>query len=117
MGKAPRGSNILQGSEVKIVVFDSVEKAVRGLQFRTLVEQDVLFSFPSVRPGTSFHSMNVPEPFDLAFVASDGTVLSLATLTPPLETAKAPAGTARAYESKAGWLWHWGFVPGMRVNA
>jgi uncharacterized membrane protein (UPF0127 family) len=101
---------------MKILVFDTLEKAVRGLQFRTSIEPDVLFAFPNVRPGTSFHSMNVPEPFDLAFVASDGTVLSLATLTPPLETAEAPTATARAYEAKAGWLWHWGLVPGRRVN-
>jgi uncharacterized membrane protein (UPF0127 family) len=101
---------------VRIVVFDTMEEASVGLQFRASIDPGVLFAFPEVWPGTRFHSLNVPEPFDLAFVATDGTVLGLATLTPPTEIAEAPAGTARAYEAKAGWLRHWGFVPGRQVH-
>lgn len=101
---------------MRIEVLDTSEKRTRGLQWRRSVEPDVLWLFPGIPGGTWFHSMNVPEPFDLAFLARDGTVLLVATVTPQAEMVQAPLGTDRAAEAKAGWLRFWGFIPGRRVN-
>lgn len=98
------------------MVFDTPEKRIRGLQFKRVIEPGTLFVFPDITRGTGFHSENVPEPFDLAFLGADGTVLLAATVAPPREVVWAPEGTVRAVESKAGWLRYWGFLPGRNMQ-
>lgn len=100
---------------VKIVIFDTPALQERGLQFRGQIEDDTLFYFPLVNPGVQFHSRNVPEPFDLAFLARDFSVLRKVTVHPPDGTAVAPPGTWAAVESKAGVMARWGFREGVQV--
>lgn len=99
-----------------VVVLDTHELQAQGLQHQKAIDDNTLFVFPFVRPGDSFHSRNVPEPFDLAFLSRDFKVLGQRTLHPTLETMTAPPGSFMAVESKAGRLIRWGFVPGLRVK-
>lgn len=87
-----------------------------GLQYRAMIEPDTLFVFMPLGSGRTFHSRNVREPFDLAFLGYDWTVLQKDMISPPHGTAMSPEGTAMAVEAKAGWLDFWGFLPGRRVK-
>jgi uncharacterized membrane protein (UPF0127 family) len=97
---------------MKLIVFESAEDQARGLQHRRPIEPETLFAFPGTREGALFHSRNVTEPFDLAFLSAELVVLHLVTLVPPAATALAPPGTALTVEAKAGELQAWGFAPG-----
>lgn len=87
-----------------------------GLQYRPYIENDILFAFPEMEGGDWFHSQNVPEPFDVAFVDADGAVLELWRVVPPEEMVQCPWGTAVVLEAKAGNMARWGIVPGRSVN-
>lgn len=89
---------------MKIIVFRTREEQVVGLQFRPRIEDETIFVFPNVKPGTVFHSRNVSEPFDIAFLDKTYSVLKKETVTPEAETVAAPAGTAIAIEARAGLL-------------
>lgn len=89
---------------MKTRIFESDAEIARGLQFMEPIPADTLFVFPGVPERAHFHSENVREPFDLAFVSEDDRVLYLQTLYPPYATATAPPGTAYAVESKEGVL-------------
>jgi uncharacterized membrane protein (UPF0127 family) len=91
-------------SGVRFVVLRSPAEQELGLQHRARVEADTLYVFPGVRGGAVFHSRNVPEPFDLAFLSEDWRVLWKGTLVPEADTAAAPFGTALAIESRAGMM-------------
>jgi len=86
-----------------------------GLQYRQYIEPGTLFVFPLINEGALFHSRNVREDFDLAFIAEDFTVLAKRTIHPELETMEAPRRTFMALESKAGEMRRWGFEPGGKV--
>lgn len=100
---------------VRFIIFDSEEEQAKGLQYRQYVEAGTLFIFPRVHPGSLFHSRNVREDFDLAFVGEDLTILAKATIHPQAETMTAPEGTFMALESKAGEMSRWGFEPGLKA--
>lgn len=100
---------------MRIVIFDTPEDKARGLQFIPVIEPGVLFLFRDIPGGTWFHSQNVREPFDIAFISADRRILSLQRMVPPLDLAQAPPECAMAVEAKAGWLPHWGFLPGWRT--
>lgn len=89
---------------MRIIVFRSREEQVVGLQYRPRIEDETIFVFPDVNPGTVFHSRNVREPFDIAFLDKTYSVLVKETLTPEAGTVTAPAGTALAIEARAGVL-------------
>ena len=97
-------------------IFETLEEQEEGLQHRPSIEADTVFVFPLIRAGALFHSRNVAEPFDLAFVSERGEVLLIRTLTPTEETMVAPEGTWMAMESKAGLLFRMGFQPGALVD-
>lgn len=101
---------------MKVVIFDTWERQANGLQHRKPVEDQTLFIFPLVEAGMLFHSRNVTESFDIAFLSRDRTILLLKTITPELETILAPAGSFMAVESKAGYLRRVGFVPGRKAT-
>lgn len=101
---------------MRIVVFETREEQAMGLQYKFPIEPDTLFVFPGIRDGAVFHSRNVREKFDLAFLSYDNTVLYVSTLTPEDAIAVAPAGTWTAVEAKAGWLSRWRFIQGYRVS-
>lgn len=89
---------------MRFVVFRNREEQVVGLQHMEKIPDETIFIFPSVRPGTVFHSRNVREPFDIAFLDKTYSVLKKETVTPQAETVEAPAGTMLAIEARAGLL-------------
>lgn len=101
---------------MRLVIFDTPEQQITGLQYRQYIEPGTLFVFPLIEPETLFHSRNVREDFDLAFVAQDMTILWKGTIHPEKEVALAPKGTFMALESKAGEMAKWRFYPGMRAR-
>ena len=98
--------------EVKVVTFETPDERVRGLQFREAIEPDTLFVFPSTYQGAAFHSKNVPESFDIAFLSRELIVIQIEQIWPPGGISVAPPGTSMAVEAKAGMLKRWGFRPG-----
>lgn len=101
---------------MKVVVFQTPEEQETGLQYRPAIEAGVAFVFPGIPPGVQFHSRNVAEPFDIAFLSRDGLVLLSGRMFPPYDVIRAPEGAEIAVEAKAGWLPHWGFLPGYKVR-
>lgn len=100
---------------MRVVIFNSQDEQAIGLQYRRYIEPDTLFVFPFIQAGSVFHSRNVPEPFDLAFLAHDRTVLWKGVIVPTDEVAPAPHGTAMALEAKRGWLSAFGVEVGRRA--
>lgn len=101
---------------MRVVVFNTPEEKAMGLQYQYPIPPNTLFVFPDIPPGAVFHSRNVREPFDLAFLSYDNTVLYASTIKPEDEIAVAPAGTWTAVEARAGWLGNWRFIQGYRVS-
>ena len=100
---------------MRVVIFNSPDEQAIGLQYRRYIEPDTLFVFPFLRSGSVFHSRNVPERFDLAFLAPDRTVLWKGVVTPTYEVAPAPQGTTMALETKEGWLSAYGIEVGRKA--
>lgn len=100
---------------MKVLIFGTLEAQAKGLQYRPSIEDDILFVFPYIEGGRVFHSRNVAEPFDLAFLSKQMRVIRAVTITPPYETDMAPEGTFMAIEAKAGNLEKWGFLRGEPV--
>ena len=101
---------------MRYAILDTFEKQERGLQHLTRIDPDLVLVFPYVEPGWVFHSRNVPEPFDLAFVSRDRRVLLLETVHPPTGTLRAPAGSWMALESAAGSLSGLGLGPDSLID-
>jgi uncharacterized membrane protein (UPF0127 family) len=101
---------------MKVVIFNSQDEQAIGLQFRRYIEADTLFVFPFIREGSVFHSRNVPERFDLAFLSPDRTVLWKGVITPSEEVAAVPPGATMALETKEGWLSAYGIEVGRRAT-
>lgn len=100
---------------MRFIIFDSPDEQATGLQYRQYIEAGTLFIFPGIAPGALFHSRNVREDFDLAFVGEDMTILAKATIHPEKGTLSAPEGTVMALESKAGEMSRWGFEIGLQA--
>jgi len=101
---------------VNIHLFETPDEQGKGLQYLDAIDPDMLYVFPDVSEGVEFHSMNVPEPFDIAFLNEHYFVLSAHLMRPQADRIKAPTGTAMAVEAKAGNLGHWGFRPGRTMS-
>lgn len=87
---------------MKTVIFATPEEQSLGLQFLTEIPGDVIYRFPRIYRGAVFHSHNVPEPFEIAFVRADGYILKCILMTPPDSVATAPDGTSYVLEAKPG---------------
>lgn len=101
---------------MNITIMDTPEKQAKGLQHLQAIPRDTLFVFPLITDEMYFHSRNVPERFDIAFLDENFVVLEIATITPPNETINPPSGSAIAVESAAGQLAWLGFEVGHRVT-
>jgi len=97
---------------MNVLILETLDEQAEGLQHLERIDSNVLYVFPSIPEGTEFHSMNVAEPFDIAFLTDWYFVLSVIRMTPTEDRIRAPRGTAFAIEAKAGSLARWGFVPG-----
>lgn len=100
---------------VHVHVFETAEDQARGLQFMSPIDPDTIYVFPVVPEGTEFHSVNVREPFDIAFLTEDYFTLLVARMAPEADRIRAPKGSALAVEARAGNLPKWGFRPGRGV--
>lgn len=97
---------------MNIHVFETPEDQERGLQFLPRADPDTLYVFPEVWAGSTFHSENVSERFEIAFLSIDYLTLSVTLMTPPHEIVQAPKRTAMAFEAVPGRFARWGIVPG-----
>lgn len=95
---------------------DTAYKKAKGLQHMKPIPEKTIWSFLDVQEGQIFHSQNVMEPFEIAFLDDAGNVLSLDTIVPQKAIIAAPKGAAMAVESKDGELSRIGFEAGRKVN-
>lgn len=89
---------------MKVVVFRTAVEKERGLQHMTEIPDDTVWVFTAIQPGTQFHSRNVPEPFEVAFLDWELRLLAKHRVVPPAESIYAPPGTVYAVEAKDGVL-------------
>lgn len=97
---------------MRIVTFETPQEKMHGLQHLYWIEDQTIYVFPHVYGGDIFHSRNVPEPFDIAFIGEDHKVLDLRTMYPEDDLAQAPEGSVMAIETKGGRCAVWGILPG-----
>lgn len=101
---------------MNVHVFETLDEQAEGLQHLGEIDPNTLYVFPAVSEGVEFHSRNVPEPFDIAFLTDGYFVLTLVRMNPTMDRVKAPAKSAMAVEAKAGNLSRWGFFPGNTMS-
>jgi len=85
---------------------------MQGLQHLPWVPDQTIYVFPEVYVGDQFHSRNVAEPFDIAFIDANDRVIDLRRMYPPDDLVQAPEGSVTAIETKAGRCAIWGILPG-----
>lgn len=85
---------------------------MQGLQHLPFVPDQTIYVFPEVYEGDQFHSRNVAEPFDIAFIDANDIVIDLRKMYPPDDLVTAPVGSVKAVETKAGRCAIWGILPG-----
>lgn len=102
--------------KLTIIPLDTPGKKAKGLQHMKPIPEKTLWSFPDIREGQVFHSQNVLEPFDIAFIDGDGKILLVETIIPQKAVIAAPKGAAIAIEAKEGELARIGFAEGNRIN-
>lgn len=90
---------------------------MRGLQHLPWVPDQTIYVFPEVYEGDVFHSQNVAEPFDIAFIDAADRVLEVRRMHPPMDRVTAPEGSMTAIETKAGRCAIWGILPGTTFAA
>lgn len=101
---------------ITVITFDTVQKRAKGLQHMFPIPPATLFVFPDMRAGMQFHSQNVREPFDIAFLSARGEVLDVVTVVPPRAIRTAPPGTFVVVEAAEGELLRLGFEQGRIKN-
>lgn len=101
---------------MNVHIFETPEEQAEGLQHLDSIDPDTLYVFPVIPEGVEFHSMNVPEPFDIAFLTDEYFVLALVRMVPTNDRIRSPRGCTMAVEAKAGRLARWGFVPGALMS-
>lgn len=97
---------------MRIILFRTPEEKMAGLQHLPWVEDQTIYVFPEVYEGDTFHSQNVAEPFDIAFIDAVDRVLDVRRMHPPNDLVTAPEGSMTAIETKAGRCAIWGILPG-----
>jgi uncharacterized membrane protein (UPF0127 family) len=103
-------------ANISIKMLVTPEEKAKGLQHMYPIPSHTLFVFPDVPAGTEFHSRNVREPFDIAFLSFRGEVLDMVTMEPPKATIVAPPKSHLVIEAKEGELSRLGFQPGVVKN-
>lgn len=99
-----------------LILLDTPVKKARGLQNMSPIPKSTLWIFTRISEGTVFHSRNVREPFDIAFLSSEGYVLEKETVYPQVQTISAPKGAEIVLESKAGEMDRIGIDAGKNIN-
>lgn len=88
--------------DVVVINLRTPEEKAKGLQGMSYIAPETIWVFHNIAPGVVFHSRNVPEPFDIAFLDAAGIVLAVHSVEPPRGVVQAPERTAMAIESKEG---------------
>lgn len=90
---------------MKIVVFRTYEEISKGIRGLEPLPEDTIFVFtgPLMSMGR-FHSRDIGEPFDIAFLGITLNLLGRRRMTPPDDVVDVPAGTVFVVEAKAGLL-------------
>lgn len=101
---------------MRVHVFETLEAQAQGLQHLRAIDPETLYVFPVVSEDVEFHSRNVPEPFDIAFLTERYFVMAVVRMTPTADVVRVPAGASLAFEAKAGNLARWGITPGRIVS-
>ena len=104
-------------SQLRVAATD-LEKA-RGLMGVTkLADEEGMAFMYEAETRMSFWMKDTPLDLDIAFVARDGTVLEVRTMTAgDTETTSSLSDQVRfAIEMRAGWFGHFGVKPGDKVN-
>jgi len=114
-GLAGRG-NPVYNPGMKLLIMQTPQEKMMGLQYLPWVPDQTIYVFPDVFEGDQFHSRNVAEPFDIAFISGDHKVLDLRRMYPPDDLVTAPQGSVKAIETKAGRCAIWGILPGTTFN-
>jgi len=102
--------------DVVIINLDTPEARAKGLQHMSYIAPETIWVFRDIKPGVIFHSRNVPEPFDIAFLDAGGKVLSVHSVEPPRGTVQAPERTAMALETKEGEMSAMGIDLDRKIN-
>jgi uncharacterized membrane protein (UPF0127 family) len=89
---------------MKVVVFRTYEERQRGLQHMAAIPDDTAYVFTGPFVLGQFHSRNVPEPFDIAFLSVTLHLIEKRRMVPPEDVVQAPIGTMYVVEAKAGVL-------------
>jgi uncharacterized membrane protein (UPF0127 family) len=97
---------------MRILTMATPAEKMQGLQNLPWVPDQTIYVFPEVYEGDQFHSRNVAEPFDIAFIDADKKVIEVRRMYPPDDLVGAPAGSTFAIETKAGRCAIWGILPG-----
>jgi uncharacterized membrane protein (UPF0127 family) len=84
------------------VMLRTPAQKAKGLIGMSPIPSKVLFVFPDIGPGMTFHSRGVLEPFDIVFLDRSGVIIDAKRVTPSGGLATAPPGTRSAVEAKAG---------------
>jgi uncharacterized membrane protein (UPF0127 family) len=87
---------------VDTITLDTPDKQAMGLQYLPSIPDNVIYKFPRIFKGAVFHSRNVPEPFEIAFVTADGYIIKCVLMTPPDSVYTAPPGTSYVLEARPG---------------
>jgi len=97
---------------MRILTMTTPAEKMQGLQHLPWVPDQTIYVFPEVYEGDQFHSRNVAEPFDIAFIDANDRVIDLRRMYPPDDLVQAPEGSVTAIETKAGRCALWGILPG-----
>lgn len=100
---------------MRIIVLRTLEEKKQGLQHLPWIPEQTLYVFEGVPEGIVFHSRNVPEPFDIAFLDDSFTVIGMARMQPPNDLVETPDGTAYVLEAKGGRMKTFGISVGNRL--
>ena len=101
---------------MNLVTFSTPAEKAAGLQHRPAIDPDTLWLFTGVAPGHTFHTRNVPETIDIAFLAEDMRVIKVLTVPPNRSGLVAPPGTVAALESASGIMALHGIEAGVSLD-
>src|SRR4029077_20220511 len=88
--------------KIKIVIFRTQEDQQLGLQYMASIPDNTVYVFMSPSISGQFHSRNVPEPFDIAFLSARMQLIEKRRMVPPNDVVQIPKGTRFAVEAKVG---------------
>ena len=107
----------VEGTDLLAEVADDPSERASGLMFRDALAPDagMVFVYPRPKP-LSFWMRNTCVPLSIAYIDTEGRIVSIADMT-PLDESGVPSGAAALYalEMEQGWFARKGVSVGARV--